>query len=330
MSGILARLLLALLLITPLLTSQTMADDGTLIIATATPGGTYYPVGVAIATLISIKLASAHGISARAVNTAGSGENITMLKEQQCDLAILQALFGHHAYSGAGPYAGQPFTDFRSITMLWENVEHFVLREEFVRSGAIMDLKDLGGARFSMGTRGSGSEGSGRALLEALGIDLEQDLTVEHMDYAASAQALLDERIAGANIPAGPPAPAVAQLFGKLGTDRLRVLEYSDEQLAVIQERFPIWGRFVIPAGTYPGQEQDIETISQPNFLACRGDLPEETVYLITKTIHENLPFLHNIHEATQAMNLERATKGLPAPLHPGAERYFREVGVLR
>ncbi len=330
MSGKVTRLLLAIVLITPLLTSQASADDGNLIMATATPGGTYYPVGVAIATLINIKLAGTHGISATAVNTAGSGENITMLGERQCDLAILQALFGHQAYSGAGPYAGEAFTDFRSITMLWENVEHFLLRGEFVRSGNITDLKDLGGATFSMGARGSGTEGSGRVLLEALGIDLEQDLTVEHMDYAASAQAVSDGRIAGANIPAGPPVATVTQLFTQLGADKLAVLEFSDEQRAVIQEQFPIWGRFVIPAGTYPGQEQDIETVSQPNFLACRSDLPEETVYLITKTIYENLPFLHTIHEATQAMNLERATKGLPAPLHPGAERYFREVGVLR
>ncbi len=330
MSERLARMLLAIVLITSLPASLSRADEGKLIIATATPGGTYYPVGVSIGTLISIKLAGPHGFTATAVNSAGSGENIKMLRERRCDLAILQALFGHNAYNGAGPYAGEPFRDFRSITMLWENVEHFILRMDYVKNGTIMDLKDLGGASFAIGTRGSGTEGSGRALLGVLGIDLEQDMTLEYMDYSTSAQAMADGHIAGVNIPAGPPVAAVTQLFDLLGADGLTVLEFNDEQLALIQERFPIWGRFVIPAGTYPGQEQDIETISQPNFLVCRVDLPEETVYLITKTIHENLPFLHNIHEATLAMSLGRATKGLPAPLHPGAERYYREVGVLR
>lgn len=330
MYQIVTRFLLALILLMPLPASLSRADEGKLIIATATPGGTYYPVGVAIATLIGIRLAGTHGITATAVNTAGSGENITMLREGRCDLAILQALFGHNAYNGAGPYAGEPFTDFSAITMLWENVEHFILRREFVRSGSITDLQDLGGASFAIGMRGSGTEGSGRALLGALGIDLEQGMTLEYTDYPTTIQAMADKRTAGLNIPAGPPVATVTQLFTQLGADNIAVLEFNDEQLAVIQERFPIWGRFVIPAGTYPGQEQEIETVSQPNFLACRGDLPEETVYLITKTIHENLPFLHNIHEATQAMNLERSTKGLPAPLHPGAERYFREVGVLR
>lgn len=89
----LTRLLLVLVLITALPASQAMADEGTLIIATATPGGTCYPVGVAIATLIGIKLAGTHGITATALNSAGSGENITMLREGRCDLAILQALF---------------------------------------------------------------------------------------------------------------------------------------------------------------------------------------------------------------------------------------------
>ena len=85
-----------------------------------------------------------------------------------------------------------------------------------------------------------------------------------------------------------------------------------------------------VKAGTYPGQEKDIRTVAQPNFLACRPDLPEETVYLITKTIFENLPFLHNIHKATMAMSLERATLGLPVPLHPGAEKYYREKGIIK
>ena len=77
-----------------------------------------------------------------------------------------------------------------------------------------------------------------------------------------------------------------------------------------------------------PGQKEDINTIAQPNFLAVLPELPEETVYLITKTIYENLPFLHNIHKATKAMSLERAINGLPAPLHAGAAKYYREKGI--
>ncbi|TVM15955.1 C4-dicarboxylate ABC transporter substrate-binding protein [Oceanidesulfovibrio indonesiensis] len=303
------------------------ADDKNLIIATATTGGTYYPVGVAIGTLLSIKLAKDQGVTATAINSAGSGENIQMLKNKEADLAILQALFGLNAFEGKGPYEGKAFKEFNSITMLWENVEHFALLNKFANTGTITDLKGLD-AKFSIGKRGSGTEGSGRTILTALDIDPES-LSLEYLGYNPSAQAMMDGRIGAANIPAGPPAAAITQLYAQLGSKDVTVLDFTDEQLETINADYPIWNRFVIKAGTYPGQEKDINTISQPNFLACRADLDEETVYQITKTIYENLPFLHNIHKATEAMSLERATKGLPAPLHPGAERYYREAGVI-
>ncbi len=325
--------LVALLALVALLglvyTPQAKADDNNLIIATATTGGTYYPVGVAIGTLLSIKLAGSNKITATAINSAGSGENIQMLKNKECDLAILQALFGLNAYNGKGPYEGKPMKDFRSITMLWRNVEHFPIVNKYVKTGTMDDLKSLD-QKFSIGKRGSGTEGSGRTLFNILGINPEKDMTLEYLGYNPSAQAMMDGRIAGANIPAGVPAAAITQLFAQMGSDDVTVLNFTDEQLKAIQKDYPIWNRFVIPAKTYPSQDKDINTVAQPNFLACRADLPEETVYLITKTIYENLPFLHNIHSATEAMSLEKATEGLPAPLHPGAEKYYREVGVIK
>lgn len=308
---------------------EARADDKNLIIATATTGGTYYPVGVAIGTLISIKLAGSNQITATAINSAGSGENVEMLKNKEADMAILQALFGQEAYNGTGKYEGKPMKEFRAITMLWENVEHFVLLSKYVKTGTIMDLKGLG-QKFSIGKRGSGTEGSGRAILAALGIDPEKEMTLEYLAYSPSASAMMDGRIAGANLPAGPPVAAVTQLFAQVGAKNVRVLDFTDEQIALLQKSYPVWTKYVIKAGVYPGQTVDIRTVAQPNFLACRPDLPEETVYLITKTIFENLPFLLNIHKATTAMNLERATLGLPVPLHPGAAKYYKEQGIIK
>ena len=298
-----------------------------LIIATATTGGTYYPVGVAIGTLISIKLAKKHKITATAINSAGSGENVQMLKNKEAQLAILQSLFGLNAYNGEGPYEGKAVKDFRSVTMLWENVEHFTVLQKHAKSGTMDDLKNFG-QKFSIGKRGSGTEGSGRTILAALGIDPEKEMTLEFLAYTPSAQAMMDGRIAGMNTPAGPPVAAVTQLYAQLGEKKIRVLDITDDQLAKIQKQYPIWNRFVVKAGTYPGQKADINTISQPNFLAAQPDVPEETIYLITKTVYENLPFLNNIHKATMAMSLERAISGLPVPLHPGAAKYYKEMGI--
>jgi len=305
----------------------THAAQQSLILATATTGGTYYPVGVAIGTLISIKLAGTHNITATAINSAGSGENVQMLKKKEAQMAILQGLFGASAYNGKGQYEGRPFRDFRSITMLWENVEHFVILNKYVKTGTLSDLKGFD-KKFSIGKRGSGTEGSGKTILGALGIQCDVDFNTEYLAYNPSAQAMMDGRISGANLPAGPPVAAVTQLFAQLGAKKIRVLDVTDEQIVKIEKAFPVWSRYVIKKGMYPGQDRDIHTIAQPNFLAVMPEVPEETVYLITKTIYENLPFLHNIHKATQAMDIQRAINGLPAPLHPGAAKYYREVGL--
>ena len=138
----------------------------------------------------------------------------------------------------------------------------------------------------------------------------------------------MDKRIIGCNIPAGPPTASITQLFAQMGDKKIKVLDFTDDQLALIQGQYPIWNRYVIKADTYPGQKKDINTISQPNFLAVHPDVSEETVYLITKTIYENLDFLGNIHKATKVMNIKKAISGLPVPLHPGAARYYQEVGI--
>jgi len=305
------------------------ADDNNLIIATATTGGTYYPVGVAISTLVNIKLAGSHKVMATAINSAGSGENVQMLKNSECDMAILQALSGLNAYNGTGAYEGKSIQHFRAMTMLWEDVEHYVILNKHAKTGTVSDLHNMGGT-FSIGKRGSGTEESGRTILGALGIDPEADMTLEYLGYTPSAQAMMDGRISGANIPGGPPVAAITKLYARMGAEKVTVLNFSDDQLAAIRQNYPIWNRFVIKANTYTGQDADINTISQPNFLAGRPDLPDDRVYLIIKTIYENLPFLRNIHKATRAMSLEKAITGLPVPLHPGAEKYYREVGIVK
>jgi TRAP transporter TAXI family solute receptor len=211
--------------------------------------------------------------------------------------------------------------------MLWQNVEHFAVRADRVKSGTMDDLRAFNGGKFSIGKRNSGTEGSGRHILGALGIDADKTLDVVYLGYGPSAEALQNGTIDGLNIPAGVPVTAISRAFAALG-NKMRVLDFTDEQMAQVDKRFDLWTRYVIPAGTYPGQDTPINTIAQPNFLTVREDVDEEAVYMITKTIYENLPFLNAIHAATKAMALEKAVAGLPMPLHPGAARYYKEAGL--
>lgn len=307
--------------------AQAQDEDRSYILTTATTGGTYYPVGVALATLIKIKLQKSSKIDLSAISSAGSGENVKLLRENQAQFGILQGLFGQWAWTGTGKVeADGKQEQMRSIAMLWQNVEQMVLATDLVETGSVDDLKVMAGKSFSMGKKNSGTEGSGQTILGNLGIEYD-GFELVHQGYTPTAEGLQNGTIVGANMTGGPPTSAVTQAFASMG-DKLTILEFTDEQMTRANGDGSLWTRFVIPAGTYPGLDKDINTIAQPNFLAVNADVDEEVVYLITKTIFENLPFLNNIHAATKAMALDKAIGGLPAPLHPGAARYYKEQGI--
>lgn len=304
-------------------------DNNSYILATASTGGTYYPVGVAIATLSKVKLEPKYHFSLSAISSAGSGENIKLMNENQAQFSILQGLYGAWAWNGEGPYekTGKQ-KELRSVSMLWQNVEHFVLKTDLAKSGTVSDLKSLEGTnnKFSIGSKNSGTEGSGRQLLKGLGIDPDT-FSLAYMGYGSSADAIQNGNIDGMNTPAGVPVSAVTRLYASMG-NKVTVLDFTDKQMKEANGHYKLWTRYTIPAETYPGQSKPINTIAQPNFLATRADVSEEDVYQLTKALYENLGYLSAIHKATKVMAIEKAIAGLPVPLHPGAARYYREQGI--
>ncbi|MEP2942968.1 MAG: TAXI family TRAP transporter solute-binding subunit [Hyphomicrobiales bacterium] len=306
----------------------TAAEERNYILSTASTGGTYYPVGVAIATLTKVKLQPKQKISMSAINSAGSGENVRLLRENEAQFAIIQGLFGHYAATGTGPVkADGPQKDLRSVSMLWQNVEQFVISADAAKTGTIEDIVALKGKPMAFGKQKSGTIGSNRTVLSGFGLDIEKDFSLFHGGYGPSADAVADGKASGAGLPAGVPTGAVTKLLAAKG-DSVKLLSFTDEQAAKADGGKGLWTKYTIPAGTYPGQDKDVNTIAQPNFLAVRSDVDEDAVYMITKTMYENLPFLNAIHKATKAMAVERAVAGLPLPLHPGAAKFYKEVGI--
>ena len=304
------------------------AEERSYLLATASTGGTYYPVGVALATLTKVKLQPKQKIGMSAINSAGSGENVKLLRDNEAQFAILQGLYGYYAWNGKGPIANDgPQENLRSVTMLWQNVEQFVVQADKAKTGTIGDLAALSGERMALGKKNSGTIGSNKFLLKNLGIDAESSFELVFGGYGPSADALQNGQVAGMGTPAGAPTSAVTKAFAAMG-DKIAMLEFTDEQAKKADGGLNLWTRYVIEAGTYPGQMKDIKTIAQPNFLAVRADLDEDAVYMITKTIYENLPFLNAIHKATKVMALEKALAGLPVPLHPGAAKFYKEAGL--
>ncbi|PCH60852.1 MAG: C4-dicarboxylate ABC transporter substrate-binding protein [SAR86 cluster bacterium] len=296
------------------------------VLTTATTGGTYYPVGVALATIAHAQLSESQGISLTAISSAGSLENIKLLRDNQAQFAILQGPFGAWSWKGEGPIS-QPQTHIRSVSALWQNVEHFVLMSELAETGEIMDLANLDGERYVLGARNSGAEQTGRFILETLGINYQEKFRLAYMGYGPTTSAIQDGNIVGMNIPAGAPVSSITQAYALLG-DRITILNWTQSALDKINAKYPLWDWYEFPPGTYPNQDELIRTVASPNVLVTRADIPDEVVYHVTKVIWENLGTLQEIHGATKDMRLEIAIDGLGAPLHPGAIRYYREVGM--
>jgi TRAP-type uncharacterized transport system substrate-binding protein len=292
----------SLALTTSLTAPAAIAEEASYILATASTGGTYYPVGVALSTLVKVKLEPRDKIGMSAISSAGSGENVRLLREGEAQFAIMQGLYGFYAASGTGPLeeAGAQ-TNLRSVSMLWQNVEQFVVSSDAATTGTMADMVALKGSAMALGK--------------------------VHGGYGPSAEALQNGQVAGIGTPAGVPTGAISQLMAAAG-DSVTMLSFTDEQAAAADGGKDLWTPYLIPAGTYPNQDTDVNTIAQPNFLATDASISEENVYMITKTIYENLPFLQAIHPATKVMAIEAAIAGLPVPLHPGAARYYAEVGV--
>lgn len=306
--------------------TDNLAGNRPYILATATTGGTYYPVGVALATITKAQLFDTQGISLSAISSAGSAENIKLMRDKQVQFALLQGIFAAWAWAGDGPIK-RPQPWLRSIGAMWQNADHFVLLSELASDGTIMDLDRLDGQRFVLGARNSGAQWSGHYILTSLGIDYGTRFNLAYMGYGATANAIQDGSIVGMNIPGGVPVGAITRAFAMAG-DELTLLSFTDEQLNRINRTYALWSRYVMPAGTYPNQSAAVNSIAHPNVLAVRADVPDEHVYLITRAIFENLPTLHEIHRATREVTLERALIGVGAPLHPGAIRYYHERGL--
>jgi len=302
------------------------ADNKDYVLNTASTGGTYHPVGTAISTLSKVKLLPKQKFSLTAVNSAGSAANVQAMGAGTADFAILQGLYGSYAATGTGPVTDKQ-SNMRSVSMLWQNVEQFVVANDQAKTGTVADLVALKGQSMGMGKQNSGTLGSNKVLLAGLGINIETDYKLLHAGYGPTADAMANGQALGAGIPSGPPTGAITKLMAS-NAGKFTVLNVTEEQAAAMDGKRNLWTPYVIAAGTYPGQDKDITTIAQPNFLAVNASVDEEHVYLLTKTIFENLPFLQAIHKATKAMDVNKAMAGLPVPLHPGAARYYKEVGL--
>ena len=281
--------------------------------------GVYYPLGT---TLSSIYTKVIPGAFVTAQATDGSVENLRLLEASHGELAFTLGDTLADAWAGnkeAGFAA--PYRQLRAIARIYPNYIQIVASD---RTG-IKTLADLKGKRVSVGPKGSGTELNAIAIFKAAGFSLGDLAKVDHSPFGTSARLVIEGALDATLQTAGLGVESIRHL---LASGQASLIPIPGEVVAKVGT--PVYVATNIPANTYDGQTADVPTASIPNFLVARVGLSDDVAYLMTKSLFEQLDRLVRTHPAAKDISAETATTGLPIPLHPGAERYYREIGVLK
>lgn len=297
-------------------------SGGSLTLATGSTGGTYYPLGGEMAALWSNSLEDVN-VSTQA--TGASVENLRLLDQGENDIVMAVNGIAAQAVAGEGDFEEESLSNAGDIMALG-NVYPEVMQVVATEESGIESIEDLAGARVEIGPAGSGTEIVARQILEAHGIDPENDLgEVLQNGFDDAATMMGDGNADAAFGILGLPAGSITEL--SVTTD-IVMLDITGAPLEELLSSDPTLSEQEIPADTYDGQSEPKATITNWATLYVRSDFDEDMAYEMVKTLYEGAGDME--HGVAEQIQLDTATDGLgDIPLHPGAERYYEEEGVL-
>lgn len=288
-------------------------------IATGGTGGVYYPLGGAMAALISKHMA---GVEATAEVTAGSVDNMKLLHAGKVGLALTLPDIALDA--SQGKLRGLPEkVAVRTLAATYSNYMHFVT----VEGTGIRTMLDLKGKRVSTGAPGSGTEIKGLRVLEAYGLGVKDLRSQDRLGVAESAGALKDRKIDAFIWDGGLPTAAVLDLAATPG-NKIHLIPHGDAVPKMVAKYGPLYFAAPIPKGTYPGQAEDASSAVVTNLLVAHERMDENLAYQLTRLVLERTADLVAVHKVAKEITLKSAVLGSPIPFHPGALRYYKEKGI--
>lgn len=286
---------------------------------TASASGALYAVGAAITNLWDTKI---DYVKASSQASAGGIANLNLVSEGEAQVSIAISSNCYQCLNGTDSFEGFAYKDLKVIAGLYFNPNQVVVT---AKSG-IKTLADVKGRRFAVASAGSSVYGECNNHFTAAGLKFPDDINCEYITFTDAADMLQNGTIDGAWIMSGAPASAVTQA----ATAGCRLVDIDAAILSALQAKFPWYASFTIPAGTYPNQDKDVHTTAIKMVMFCRGDLDEETVYDLTKTLWENIGALGEAQVNLRGLTAAAAVKDIAGlPLHAGAQKYYAEVGVL-
>jgi TRAP transporter TAXI family solute receptor len=309
--------------------SSTASAGEQFILATGQPQAPAYAAGIGIASLVKFELSPRYKIDLQAITSSGPVDNVQLMRKAVADFAILPSATGYAARAGIGSFAGQaPEHRLRAIATLWRDALHLVVRGDKASSGTIEDFLQLKGQKVFLGGKATSTVDANHLLISAFGLDIDKAFEVSPPPDGDAVNAIINGNLDAFSIMSKPPSPMFRNLSESHATT-LKFLDITGDQMIAANGSHWLWTPYTIPATTYPGQANDIATMAHSTLLVANADLSEETVYLITKSIFENLPYLHRVDPVLSGLTMDQALFGMSLPLHPGALRYFKETGFI-
>ncbi|MBP3773690.1 MAG: TAXI family TRAP transporter solute-binding subunit [Treponema sp.] len=288
------------------------------ILATGGTSGTYYPFGGAIANIWNTKI---ENMNVTAQATGASAENLRLISKGDAEFATVQNDVMDYAYRGSDMFAGQKLPNLASIGTLYPEVVQIAAS----KTSGIASIADLRGKRVSVGDAGSGVEFNAKQILEGYGITFD-DIKKNNLSFKESAEGLQNGTLDACFVTAGVPNSALQELAFTAG---LVLIPVNGAEADSICNKYSFYTKTTIPAGTYKGTDVDTEALAIKATLAVSASLDENTVYEMTKALFENLEELGTAHAKGKEVSAQAAVTGISVPFHPGAAKYFKEIGVL-
>lgn len=282
--------------------------------------GVYFPLAGALSRIAHEKIPD---VKITVESSGASVANAKLIASGDADMAIIQNDIAFYALKGVKPMFDKAIPNMRGMTSLYE--EHCQIQAR--KDAKISSPKDLKGKRVAVGPLGSGTEQNTIQILEAYGLTFADLSRVERLTATESGDYLKDGRIDAAFYTTGVGAAALVDVA--MMTDTV-IVPVDSAHADILVKKYPFYSKTYVPKGSYKGVDQDVPAVAVLAILVTRAELEEDIVYKITKAMFENIKDIERAHAKGKEVKLEKATIGMPIPLHPGAERYFKEAGIIK
>lgn len=295
------------------------AQQSNLVLASGGTTGTYYAFSGAVATILGEKV---QGLNLNVQSTGASAANIRLIDKDEADIAMVQNDVMSYAYQGTELFEGEKINSFSTMATVYAEVCQIVADP----ASGVTSVADLKGKRVSVGDAGSGVEANAKQILEAYGISFS-DITMQNLSFSDSANALKDKKIDAFFCTAGAPTTAIMELAT---TNSITVVPVDGAEADALMSKYPYYTKYTLSADTYAGMTGAVDTLAVKATFIVSNKLSEELVYNMTKALFESKDAITAANAKGAELDVNAAAKKELVPFHPGAEKYYKEVGALQ